>query len=343
MKLRRLFRLGCSLAAGAIVQAEDGSPAHTFTLFSGTVAHTLSRVAAGPQTLVTTYYQIEGAWRFTPRLALEFEAEGGQVIGNNHAESLSLGLGSAYRLNDLQENPKLFVPNLFLSGRAAGGTVRWKAGRLGLQSSFDDNRVAQFEQWRKAGVVANYLILFSHFANAQLEDMWVILDFAKFSDVAQWLAIERHSPGGLSPEALALATPKTCVYTDKGWAGGTPNPEPGKSVYMMIPYQTLVPADEYADFVSRYVEPQLKFWVKSGIMHTYAVHIEQNPTNTPWDSLLVFEYDGLRGIALRDVVKQQVRDSKLKDDPGYKHFSPIKRTIRKELQPTTFDPILPTK
>jgi len=52
---------------------------------------------------------------------------------------------------------------------------------------------------------------------------------------------------------------------DRPIAGGTANPEPGKSVYMMIPYQTLVPADEYADFVNRYVEPQLKFWVKSGI------------------------------------------------------------------------------
>ena len=143
MKLRRFLRLGCGLAAGAIVRAEDGEPAPTFTLFSGTVAHTISRVAAGPSTLVTTYYQIEGAWPFTPRLALEFEVEGGQVIGNNHAESLSLSLGSAYRLNDLQEYPELFVPNLFLSGRAAGGTVHWKAGRLGLQSSFDDNRVAR--------------------------------------------------------------------------------------------------------------------------------------------------------------------------------------------------------
>ena len=215
--------------------------------------------------------------------------------------------------------------------------------RPAFRAYMETKGVNQFEQWRKDGVMSNYLILFSHFANAQLEDMWVILDFDKFSEVGKWLAVERKSPGGLGAEALAIATPKTCVYTDKGWAGGKTNPDHAKSVYMMIPYQTLVPADEYADFVTKYVEPQLKFWVKSGIMHSYAVHIEQNPTNTPWDSLLVFEYDGLRGIALRDVVKQQVRDSNLKDDPGYKHYSPIKRTIRKELQPTTFDPILPKK
>ncbi len=143
MELKRLLPLASIFAAGAIAQAEDGKPAPTFTLFSGTVAQTLSRVATGPRTLLTTYYQVEGAWPFAPPFALEFEVEGGQVIGNNHAESLSLGLGSAYRLNDLQEDPELFVPNLFLSGRAAGGAVRWKAGRLGLQSSFDDNRVAR--------------------------------------------------------------------------------------------------------------------------------------------------------------------------------------------------------
>src|SRR5258707_13621350 len=109
---------------------------------------------------------------------------------------------------------------------------------------------------------------------------------------------------------------------------------------MMIPYLTSVSADEYADFVNRYIEPQLKGWLASGIMHSYAIHIDQNPTNVPWDSLLVFEYDGFRGVALRDVVKQAVRD-RLKDDPGYKHFSPIKRDIRKELQPPTSDAILP--
>ena len=215
--------------------------------------------------------------------------------------------------------------------------------RPAFRAHMEGKGVAQFEQWKKEGVVKNYLILFSHFVNAQLEDMWVILNFEKFADIGKWQAIERKFPGGLSADGLALGTPKTCVYTDKGWSGGKLNADQTKSAYMMIPYTTLVSADEYADFVTRYVEPQLKGWVKHGIMHTYAVHIEQNPTNAPWDSLMVFEYDGLRGIALRDVVKQAVRDNELKNDAGYKHFSPIKRGIRKELQPATFDAIVPKK
>ena len=215
--------------------------------------------------------------------------------------------------------------------------------RVAFRAHMATQGVARFEAWKKSGAMQGYLILFATSVNEQLADMWVILDFAKFADIGKWQAVERDFPGGLAPAGLALGSPKTCVYTDLPWSGGKPNADRAQSQFMMIPYQTLVSADEYADFMNRYVEPQLKGWVKAGIMHTYGVHLEQNPTNAPWDSLLVFEYDGLRGIALRDVVKQAVRDQELKDDPGYKHFSPIKRTIRKELQPTTYVAILPAK
>ena len=86
--------------------------------------------------------------------------------------------------------------------------------------------------------------------------------------------------------------------------------------------------------------PQLKGWVKSGLMPSYQIHMDQNPTNAPWHSLLVFEYDGLKGVALRDTLKNDVRKL-LKDDAGYKKYSPIKTNIRKEDQPTTYVPILP--
>ena len=203
--------------------------------------------------------------------------------------------------------------------------------------------VDQFEKWKKDGVVKNYLVLFSTFVNEQLFDMWVILDFDKFGDVVNWQKVERDFPGGLSREALALASPRTCVYSDLVWDGGKQNADLSKSMFMIIPYITLVSVDKYDDFVNKYVIPQLKSWVKSGIMPSYQIHMNQNPTNAPWHSLLLFEYDGLRGIALRDMVKQSARDKDLKDDPGYSQYSPIKQTIRKELEPTTFVAILPKK
>jgi hypothetical protein len=213
--------------------------------------------------------------------------------------------------------------------------------RVAFRDFMETKGVNQFEKWKKDGVVKNYLILFSTFVNEQLFDMWVILDFDKFADVANWQKVEHDFPGGLSAEGLALASPRTCVYTDLVWDGGKQNADLSKSMFMIIPYVTLVSVDKYDDFVDKYVIPQLKSWVKSGIMPSYQIHMNQNPTNAPWHSLLVFEYDGLRGIALRDMVKQSVRDKDLKDDPGYNQYSPIKQTIRKELEPTTFVAILP--
>lgn len=141
-RLRRLVSL-LGLISPITALASDSRPASTLTFFSGTVAQALSSAPTGPTDLVTTYYQFEGAWPLTTWLGVEAEVEGGQVVGNNHDASLSTSLGSVYRLNDLQEDPELFVPNLFLSGAARRGTVRWRLGKVGLEGSYDENRVAR--------------------------------------------------------------------------------------------------------------------------------------------------------------------------------------------------------
>ncbi|MDB6167451.1 MAG: hypothetical protein JWM88_315 [Verrucomicrobia bacterium] len=214
--------------------------------------------------------------------------------------------------------------------------------RAAFREHMDTKGVARFEEWKSRGTVKNYLILFSTVSNESLNDMWVILDFEKFADIAGWWKIEEKFPAGLGADGLALATPKSCVYTDLPWRGGTPNADLSQSVFMIIPYQTLVPVAKYNDFVESYVIPQLKGWVKSGLMPSYQIHMDQNPTNSPWDSLLVFEYNGIKGISLRDTLKNDVRKL-LKDDAGYRKYSPIKLTIRKEDQPTTYVAILPKK
>ncbi len=112
--------------------------------------------------------------------------------------------------------------------------------RVAFREFMATKGVDQFEKWKKDGVVKNYLILFSTFVNEQLFDMWVILDFDKFGDVANWQKVERDFPGGLSREALALASPRTCVYSDLVWDGGKQNADLSKSMFMIIPYITLV-------------------------------------------------------------------------------------------------------
>jgi hypothetical protein len=212
--------------------------------------------------------------------------------------------------------------------------------RPAFRDYMESKGIAQFEAWKKRGVMKDYLVLFSTMYNEQLFDMWVVLYFDKFADIGNWYGVERKNPGGLSAEGLKLASPKTCVYTDIQAAGGHHNADLSQSIFMIIPYKTLVSVTKYEDYSKKYVVPQLDGWVKSGLMPSYEVHQDINPTNAPWDILMVFEYQGLKGVALRDTVKNAVRDQ-IKDDPGYKEYSPIKLTIRREDQPTTFVPILP--
>ncbi len=212
--------------------------------------------------------------------------------------------------------------------------------RVAFRKYMEGSGVTLFEGWKNKGVFTGYKILFATQVNEQLPDMWLILDFAKFSDIAKWHAIQRDYPGGLAVEGIALGAPKTDAYADLVWQGGLPKADASKSLYMIIPYVSLVAREKYEDFVNKYVVPQLTAWVESGLMPSYAIYLNQNPTNAPWHSLLLLEYDGIRGIALRDSLKETIR-GRLANDPGYKQYSEIKTTIRKELEPATFEVILP--
>jgi hypothetical protein len=214
------------------------------------------------------------------------------------------------------------------------------ANRAAFREFMDTKGVAQFEAWKKAGVFKDYLVLFSTFTSSRTFDMWITLYFDRFADIGKWTEVERKFPGGLSAEGHKLATPDGTVYTDIPWAGGKRKEDLAKSVFMIIPYRTLVPVSQYEAYTETYVIPQLKGWVKSGLMPSYEVHQNINPTNAPWDILMVFEYDGFRGVALRDTIKNEVRKNLL-NDPGYKKYSPIKLTFRKEDEPTTYMVILP--
>lgn len=214
------------------------------------------------------------------------------------------------------------------------------ANRAAFREFMETKGVGQFESWKKSGVMKDYLILFSTFSSSRTFDMWVILYFDRFADIAKWSEVERKFPGGLSAEALKLARPDGTVYTDIPWIGGKRKADLAKSVFMLIPYRTLVPVKQYEEYTNAYVIPQLKGWVNSTLMPSYEIHQNINPTNAPWDILMVFEYEGYRGIALRDSIKNETRKGLLKDE-GYMKFSPIKLNFRKEDEPTTYVAILP--
>jgi hypothetical protein len=288
---------------------------------------------SNPQTLllmILSLFTLPGARRLSALLALA----AGLLLAPTHA------LAQAGLADTVGER---------LPGRGGEGAAHLvinyrcdPANRAAFREFMDTKGVNQFEAWKKAGVFRDYLILFSTFSSSRTFDMWVTLYFDRFADIGKWIEVEKKFPGGLSPEGHKLARPDGTVYTDVPWVGGKRKEDIANSVFMIIPYRTLVSVSKYEDYANAYVVPQLKGWVKLGIMPSYEMHQNINPTNAPWDILMVFEYDGLRGIALRDTAKNEVRKDLLKD-PGYMKYSPIKLEFRKEDEPTTYMAILPKK
>ncbi len=203
--------------------------------------------------------------------------------------------------------------------------------------------VQQFENWKKDGVFADYLILFSSFVDVDTWDMLVNLSFSKYMDTARWKEIEREKPGGLSGEALAIALPVNSYFVDLSWHGTstTIKRDPSKAVYFVIPYD-YSGKGEYKNYAEIYVIPQLEGWVREGVMTNYEIYLNQHPTGKPWDVLFIFEYKDLQAFAQRDVLKWKVR-AELKDDPAWKTISEVKWDFRTERETVIADAILPKK
>ncbi len=207
--------------------------------------------------------------------------------------------------------------------------------------------VNQLEQWKKAGVYQDYLVLFSSFVNAgdTAPDMLVRLDFAKYADSARWKAIERTTPAGLSPKALKLCSPVTSYLADLKFEGKpTAKRDLSKSVYLWIPYhlEKGVSKGTYKNYFEIYVKPQNDGWLAEGALSWWGVYFNQHNTGRPWDMIFLYEYADINGLAQRDHVKELVR-ARLKNDPVWKKTSDEKQSYRIEDQVIIMDPILPAR
>ena len=144
----RLWLAGAALAAirlvatGAVLELRPAAKNWGLVLHSSTVVQSLTDVAQGERSLATTYYQAEGWWQPSGWFGIQTELEGGQVIGRDQAENLGINLGSQWKLNEMQEDPDLYVPIFFLMGRTPDGALAWRLGKISPENSFDDNRGA---------------------------------------------------------------------------------------------------------------------------------------------------------------------------------------------------------
>lgn len=213
--------------------------------------------------------------------------------------------------------------------------------RVALRQSMLNGGVARFEGWKKQGILKDYHILFNNYLDSDTYDLVSLLTFHDYSGVAKWKDIEKTAPGGLPSDALQLVR-SAITYSLDGIRHGASaeSRAPGKSVYFIIPYDYLVPTDDYVKYVDSYVIPQVNGWVDENVLASYTIYISRYSSERSWGSLFVLEYRDHEAFGKREATVTKVR-GKLKNNPAWVAASENKQKIRVEKQTIMAEELLP--
>jgi hypothetical protein len=188
---------------------------------------------------------------------------------------------------------------------------------------------AQLAQWKREGVFADCLVLFTSFAATTGPDAVAVLDFAQFSDSQRWMTIERTRPGGLTPAALKLASVHSCFYADTLARAGASR-DRTKSAYLLAVYDVAASADKYKSYVAGYIVPQMNGWLEAQALSSYRLFFNHAPLSVVWDAILLLEYQDIAALGRRDEVKAGVRVRLAETDATWLAWSKDKGGIRTE-------------
>jgi hypothetical protein len=209
-------------------------------------------------------------------------------------------------------------------------TYRARPGmRVKFRSIMSTEGLAQLERWEKAGVFASYQALFTAFAADNEPDMFLIVRFNRFTDLARWQKIEETLPGGLPADAQTIASVETSA-TAGIVKESTVAPTTKDSQFFVLEYDVLVDMPKYTDYVLGYATPQFDEWEKAGALSSYACYLNQNPAGAPWSSFILLEYKDLAALAARDAIKDKTRADLAVSNMSWKKWSEDKTAIRKE-------------
>lgn len=191
---------------------------------------------------------------------------------------------------------------------------------------------AQFAQWKKEGVCTGYHLLAPAYAGAgaHTPDLYAIVEFAHFTDLARWQKIERSLPGGLPQDVQNIAWAETSGTADvvKEVRGSASTKD---SQYFILTYQVMIPIPAYEKYALSYAVPQFDGWIKAGVLNSYEIFANQNPAGAPWSSVILLEYKDMNALGRRETVKDAVRKTLAASNLEWKKWSEDKSTIRKEL------------
>lgn len=186
----------------------------------------------------------------------------------------------------------------------------------------------RFEALKKAGKIADYQFLFNWYNDALTWDAMAVIQFKDYADVAHWNEVEQTSPGGLDSNGLALGQPVQTVSADLQWEAGDAVAAGSGRVFYLIPYEYRDRA-EYTRYVDGYVIPQVKGWMREGILSRYRIFMNRYPVGASWDALFVYEYKDIESFGQREPVIAKVRGP-LRENPEWAALNAIKQQIRTE-------------
>jgi len=210
------------------------------------------------------------------------------------------------------------------------------ADRPAFRAYLQSHEAALLQRLERQGVLSGYQILFNPFVQPRTWDAMLVLSFNRFSDTRRWLDIEQRSPGGLDARGLKLAKPVAEYSADLTWQGDAQDPgSTDGHIFYVIPYTYLSSVGQYKSYVDGYVIPQVKGWLKAGVLSRYRIYLNRYPVGDPepWDVLFIYEYRSLEAFGRRDETLAAVRQT-LRSDPNWTKLSQTKSGLRTESENT---------
>ena len=197
------------------------------------------------------------------------------------------------------------------------------ADRQVLRAALYGNQTAMLKKWRADGLITGYRLLFGRYADANQWDAFELLKFSDDAALARWRNAAKE-PFGRGVLALAQKVEST--------PGETVRTEGGRSAHpavLIIPYQLMVPPQEYVSYLDGYTIPQFRGWMKAGVLDGYDVVMSSYPAGRPWASLITLRYHDDAALGRRDEIVQATRAA-LSSDHAWKAFADSKKGIRSE-------------
>ena len=178
---------------------------------------------------------------------------------------------------------------------------------------------ALLADWRETGLVSDAFLLDSTTGKPAAFSATAVLEFPNEASLSRWQAV-----GAVNLGADLVVTPVTRLAR-----GETFPRDSTKATFLVAEYDVKVDAAAYKAYVDGYVAPEMEAMRLKKVLTSFFVYVPKDPTNAPWQSILLMEYRDEVAYGRREDVMKATRTS-LMSDATFKQLSDTKSSIRTE-------------